>query len=199
MLHDRPMNTVRATYEHLAHPWTHEELASRYHEARRRAERLSDDGRHDRPQTPVAMLASAVPALAALDVAIHVIHALPDMRERLPLDDLLLTAETNAALGVRRMHSALELDGVTHGYTADEWLPAVYEIAAGLLESARVDREPPSFIEVATAAVGWLSRAMVDLDQDAPDAAAAIIDGLGRVLALEVFAAVACDAPEPSP
>ena len=51
----------------------------------------------------------------------------------------------------------------------------------------------------ATAAVGWLSRAMVDLDQDAPDAAAAIIDGLGRVLALEVFAAVACDAPEPSP
>jgi hypothetical protein len=42
---------------------------------------------------------------------------------------------------------------------------------------------------VATAqeAVQWLSRALADLDQDAPDATAAIADGLGRILALAVF------------
>jgi hypothetical protein len=67
-----------------------------------------------------------------------------------------LPAATGAAGGaaVRSASPALELDGVTHGYTANEWLPAVYEIATGLLASARLDREPPSLIEVATAAVG---------------------------------------------
>ena len=40
-------------------------------------------------------------------------------------------------------------------------------------------------------AIGWLSRAIVDLDHDAPDAAAAIADGLGQILALYVFADVA--------
>jgi len=38
--------------------------------------------------------------------------------------------------------------------------------------------------------VRWLSQAIVELDQDAADATAAIIDGLGRVFSLEVFAAV---------
>ena len=36
-----------------------------------------------------------------------------------------------------------------------------------------------------------VSRAVVELDEDAPDAAAAIADGLGRILALCVFAYVA--------
>jgi hypothetical protein len=61
---------------------------------------------------------------------------------------------------------------------------------AGLLESVRLDIEPPSLVEQANAAVRWLSQAIVELDQDAADATAAITDGLARVLSLEVFAAV---------
>ena len=78
-----------------------------------------------------------------------------------------------------------------HDYTADEWLPAVYDIAAPLLEAARLNREPPSLVQNAQEAVRWLSRAIVDLDQDLPDAAAAIVDSLGRILALDVFAKIA--------
>jgi hypothetical protein len=67
----------------------------------------------------------------------------------------------------------------------------VYDLAATLLEAARPDREPPSLVEHAQEAVSWLSRAIIDLDREAPDAAAAIADGLGRILVLCVFADVA--------
>lgn len=193
MLPDRLMRTVRATYEQIARPWTHEELANRFDEARRHVEKASPSDHDDQARSPVAALASAVPALAALDVAIHVIHALPDAVDRGLLDDLLLSAEKNAATAFQRSHKALELDGVAHGYTAEEWLPAVYEIADRLLRSARMDREPPSLVGEANAAVAWLSQAIVDLDHDAPDTTAALVDGLGRMLALGVFAAVAHD------
>jgi hypothetical protein len=43
-------------------------------------------------------------------------------------------------------------------------------------------------VENAQEAVRWLSHAIIDLDQDPPDAAAAIVDSLGRILALNVFA-----------
>ena len=187
------MRTLRDTYEQIARPWTNGELAKRFDEAGRHAEQASPSGDDDRAQSPIAALASAVPALAALDVAIHVIHALPEAVDQGLLDDLLLTAEKNAATAIQRSHRALELDGVAHGYAAEEWLPAVYEIADRLLSSARLDREPPSLVEEANAAVRWLSQAIVDLDQDAPDATAALVDGLGRLLALGVFAAVAHD------
>ena len=55
-----------------------------------------------------------------------------------------------------------------------------------------MNREPPSLVEQAQEAVRWLSRAIIDLDHDAPDASSAIVDALGRVLALHVFAHVAC-------
>lgn len=184
------MSTVRATYEQLARPWPHDELARRFDEARHGAEELSQSERDDLVQTPVAALATAVPALAALNVAIHVIHALPDPGQPGLLNRLLLNADENAAVALRRMHRALELDGAPHDYRAEEWLPAIYEVAGGLLESVRLDREPPSPVEEANAAVRWLSQAIVELDQDGADATAAIIDGLGRVLSLEVFAAV---------
>jgi hypothetical protein len=188
------MSTVRATYEQIARPWTHEELANRFDEARRHAEQPLPSDHDDRAQSPVAILASTVPALAAIDVAIHVIHVLPDGGDQSVLDHLLLSAEKNAAAAIQRTHRALELDGVAHGYTAEEWLPAVYEIADRLLKSARLDSEPPSLIEEANAAVRWLSQAIIEMDQDAPDATSAIVDGLGRVLALRVFAAVPRDA-----
>jgi hypothetical protein len=44
-------------------------------------------------------------------------------------------------------HRALELDGADRGYHAEEWLPTVDEIAGSLLQSARLDTEPPTLVQ----------------------------------------------------
>jgi hypothetical protein len=185
------MSDLTSAYEQLARRWTHEQLAGQYHQAKRRGEQLPECDRDHLIRRPIAMLASAVPACASLSVAIHVIHVLP-ATGALPLrDQLLRNAENNSAVTLHRCHQALELDGQAHDYNADEWLPAVYDIAGPLLQAARLNRDPPSFVEQAQEAVRWLSRAIVDLDEDSPDTAAALVDGLGRMLALHVFAEVA--------
>jgi hypothetical protein len=185
------MSDLSAAYEQLARPWTHEQLADYYRDAKRRAERMPERDHDAQIRGSVAMLASAVPACATLSVAIHVLHLLPATRDPGLIEQLLGNVEEHAAVVLHRCHRALELDGRAHDYTAEEWLPPVYDIAAPLLEASRPDREPPSFVEHAQEAVSWLSRAIVDVDQDAPDAAAAIADGLGRILVLCVFADVA--------
>ena len=186
------MSDLSAAYQHLTRPWTHEQLADHYREANRHGERLAGGDDDAQIRRPVAMLAIAVPACASLSVAIHVIHVLPATRDNHGLvDQLLGTAENSAAVALHHCDQALALDGRAHDYTADEWLPAVYDIAAPLLEGARLNREPPSLVDHAQEAVSWLSRAIVELDRDAPDAAAAIVDALGRILALRVFAEVA--------
>jgi hypothetical protein len=185
------MSDLTAAYDRLARGWTHEQLANHYSDAKRRAEQLPDCDRDHLIRQPIAMLASVVPACASLSVAIHVIHMLPATGGIAPADQLLRNAEHNSAVALYRSHQALELDGQPHDYSADEWLPAVYDIAAPLLEAAHLNREPPSLVEQAQEAVRWLSRAIGELDHEAPDAAAAIVDGLGRMLALHVFADVA--------
>jgi hypothetical protein len=191
MLPDRPMSDLTATYDQLARSWTHEQLADHYRDAQRRGEQLPERDQPHLIRRPIAMLASAVPACANLSVAIHVIHVLPATGALALTDQLLRTAENNSATALHRCHRALALDGHAHGYTADQWLPAIYDIAAPLLETAALNHEPPSLVEHAQEAVRWLSRAIVDLDEDSPDAAAALADGLGRMLALHVFAGVA--------
>ena len=181
------MSNLSAAYDRLACPWTHQQLGDRYRQAERRCRQLPECEESDQIQRPVAMLATALPACAALSVAIHVIHVLPDPAYTGLRNQLLANAETNTAVALHRCHQALELDSRAHGYTTAEWLPAVYDVAAPLLESARLNRDPPSIVALAQAAVHWVSRAIAELDQDAPDATAAIVDGLGRILALDVF------------
>ena len=185
------MSDLSADYNQLARSWTHEQLADYYNRARRRGERLPECDQDHRIARPVAILATAIPACATLSVAIHVLHLLPATGDPGLVDRLLENVEDNGAIVLHRCHRALELDGQAHDYTADEWLPAVYDIAAPLLEAARLSREPPSLVENSQEAVRWLSRAIVDLDQDSTDVAAAIVDTLGRILALDVFANVA--------
>jgi hypothetical protein len=185
------MTDLSATYDRLSRQWTHEQLAESYHRARRRGEELPERDQDQLIRQPIAMLATAIPACATLSVAIHMIHVLPATRDPGLVDQLVDNAENSSAVALYRGHQALELDGRSHDFSADEWLPAVYDIAASLLEAARPDREPPSLVEHAQEAVRWLSRAIVDLDHDAPDAASAIADALGRILAQHVFADVA--------
>ena len=186
------MTDLSATYERLARRWTHEQLADRYRQATRRGEGLPECDQDHLVRRPIAMLATAVPACATLSVAIHVIHVMPATGDPGLVQQLFDNAEKNSAIALHRCHRALELDGAAHGYSADEWLPAVYDTVASLLTAARLNREPPSLVEQAQEAVRWLSRAIVEIDHDALDAAATVEDALGRILALHVFADVAC-------
>jgi hypothetical protein len=184
------MSDLSAVYEQLARPWSHERLGD-YRQAKDRAERMPEFDQERQIRGPVAMLASAVPACATLSVAIHVLHVLPATRDPGLIQQLLGNVEEHSSVVLHLCHRALELDGRAHDYTADEWLPAIEDNTAALLKAARLAREPPALVELAQEAVSWLSCAIVDLDQDARDAAAAIADGLGRALALYVFADLA--------
>jgi len=107
------------------------------------------------------------------------------------LADLLDTAETNAADALHRVHRALELDGQADDYTADEWLPVIYDAAAPLLESSQLDRDPPSVVLQTQEAVRWLSSSIACADGDSRETPAALTDTLARLLVVCVFADVA--------
>ena len=179
---------LSTAYEQIPQRWTPEQLADRYRSAKLQGERLTECEEIQFLPRPVAVLATAVPACATLSVAIHVIHVLREGGDPKLIDQLLDNAERHSAVVLHRCHRALELDGRAHQYEADDWLPVVTDSATSLLEAACLRREPPSFVEHAQDALRWISRAIVELEIDSDDAAAAIADALGRVLALHIFA-----------
>ena len=175
-------------YRRLGHPWTHEELQVRYAAANRRGEQLVREAPGAVPERPIALLATAIPSATTLSVAIHLVHAIPDGARAKLVDELLATAETNAADALHRCHRALKLDGVTHRYTADEWLPVIYDIAGPLLESSRLNQDPPSVVRQAQEAARWLSTSIACLDEDSRETPTALTDTLARLLVVCVFA-----------
>jgi hypothetical protein len=187
MLPTRVIDLIQ-TYRHLDRPWTDDELAVRYAAANRRGEQLLGEMPDAAPERPIALLATAVPSAATLSVAIHLLHALPASAQNQLAGELLDTAETNAADALHRCHRALELDGLTHSHPADEWLPVIYDIAGPLLESSRLDPEPPSLVRHAREAVRWLSTSIACLDEDSRETSAALADTLARLLVVCVFA-----------
>ncbi|MGO9974502.1 MAG: hypothetical protein ACLP01_17200 [Solirubrobacteraceae bacterium] len=176
------------TYRHLAHPWTHDELTVRYAAANHRGEQPLSEAPDTTPDRPIALLATAIPSAATLSVAIHLLHALPAGVHETLAGELLDAAETNATHALHRCHRALELDGLTHRYTADEWLPVIYDIAGPLLESSRAEQEPPSLVRHTQDAVRWLSTSIACLAYDSPETATALADTLARLLVVCVFA-----------
>ena len=186
------MIDLGATYSRLAGPWSHEQLAAHYQEANRRAEQAIE-GVQEVPDRPISLLATGIPASASFSVAIHVLHVLPTSARGELANQLVDTAGKNATDVLHRCHLALQLDGRAHDYAADEWLPVVYDVAASLLQSARLDREPPSVVQHAQEAVHWLASAVINLDQDSAETPAALADALGRLLVVWVFADAARD------
>ena len=176
------------TYRDLGRPWTDEELAVRYAATNHHGEQLLTEAPDPAPDRPIALLATAIPSAATLSIAIHLVHALPDGAQAKLADELLATTGTNAADALCRCHRALELDGHAHSYTADEWLPVIHHIAGPLLESSRLDPEPPSLVRHAQEAVRWLSTSIACLDEDSRETSAALADTLARLLVVSVFA-----------
>jgi hypothetical protein len=187
------------TYQRLAHPWSHEQLAARYEDAEHRGDGLLGTAREAQQEEltrPLALLATAIPPSATLSVAIHMLHALPEAARGSLAQQLVDTTEKNAADALHRCHRALELDGDARDYTADEWLPLIYDTAAPLLESARLTEEPPTVVRQAQEAISWLSRAVLELDQDSAESPTAIAEALARLLTVWVFADLARQQPD---
>jgi hypothetical protein len=186
------------TYRRLARSGTPEQLAAGYQEAAQRGTALADMAQVDDLIRPIAVLATAIPPAATLNVAIHLIHMLPDGARASLFEELITTAEKSAADALHRCHHALELDSEDHGYTAEEWLTTIYDITTPLLESAHRDAEPPTVVRQAQEAISWLSRSIAELDERSAEAPAAIAEALARLLMVWLFAdqARACGEPD---
>jgi hypothetical protein len=181
-----------AVYRELARPWPDDELAQRYHAAYQRG--VGDLAVGDKPlERPITLLATAIPRLISLAVAANVLHLLPaGTHEGVALaDELIGTIDATATGSLHRCHLALQSDGETRGYEADEWLPLAYEQAADCLEHASAAADPPPAIEHAEQAGRFAALAIGALDRDAPTVPEAISDCLAHLLFTCVFADVA--------
>jgi hypothetical protein len=136
------VNDLDDIYRRLAISRTQQELPDVYCTALRQGERLPGLGAE--LARPIPLLASAIPAAATANTAIHTLHALPTGVEGGLPGQLLEIAQRNVHDVLGYCQRALELDGDDHDYHAEEWLPTVYEIAGPLLKSARLDTEPPT-------------------------------------------------------
>ena len=122
-----------------------------------------------------------------MNTAIHTLHTLPNAVERGLPGQLLKIAQPNAVDALGRCHRAFELDGADHGYHAEEWFPAVHDIAGPLLQSARLDTEPPTLVQMTQEAISWLSRAIAELDEASEEAPTSLVEALARLLAVWAF------------
>jgi hypothetical protein len=100
-------------------------------------------------------------------------------------------AQRNVVDALGRCERALELDGADHDYRAEEWLPTVCDIAGPLLQSARLDAEPPTLVQVTQDTIAWLSRAIAELDEGSEEAPTSLAETLARLLAVWTFTDVA--------
>jgi len=178
-----------ALYRHLAHPWTTDELAERYEAAYRRGAGDLPAG-EEPPARPITLLATAIPRLISLAVAANVLHLLPPATQRGAevAGELIATIDATATGSLHRCHLALQSDGESRGYDADEWLPLAYDQAADWLEHAAPAADPPSLIEHTQQAGRFAALAIGSLDRDAPTVPEAITDCLARLLFTCVFA-----------
>ena len=183
------MLSLDAVYRQLAHPWPADELAERYHAAYRRGAGDLPAGEQS-PERPITLLATAIPRLISLAVAANVLHLLPPATQRgaRVVGELIATLDATAAGSLHRCHLALQSDGESRGYQADEWLPLAYEQAADWLEHASPAADPPPLIEHAQQAGRFAALAIGSMDRDAPTVPEAITDCLAHLLFTCVFA-----------
>ena len=183
------MISLDAVYRRLARPWREEELTERYHAAYKRGAGDLPAG-EEPPERPITLLATAIPRLISLAVAANVLHLLPPATQRGAdvLGELIATIDATATGSLHRCHLALQSDGRSRGYDADEWLPLSYEQAADWLEHASPSADPPSLIEHAQQAGRFAALAIGSLDRDAPTVPEAITDCLAHLLFACVFA-----------
>ena len=181
------MNSLGALYRSVARPWRVDELVGHYQAAYQRgaADLPADE---EPPDRPITLLATAVPRL--ISVATNVLHILPDTAGDSAglAGELIATIDTTATGSLHRSHLALQADGHSRGYDADDWLTLAYDQAADALQTASPTADPPSLIEEAQQAGRFAALAIGALDADAPTVPEAICDCLAHLLFVCVFA-----------
>ena len=183
------MTNLEAVYRQLARPWSADELDDRYYAAYERGAGDLPVG-EEPPERPITLLATAIPRLISLAVAANVLHVLPTgTHDGAALAEQLIATIDAAATGsLHRCHLALQADGESRGYDAEEWLPLALEQAADWLEHASAAADPPPAIEHAQQAGRVAALAIGALDRDAPTVPEAITDCLAHLLFICVFA-----------
>ena len=185
------MTDLDDIYRRLVIPRTEENLADDYRTGLRQGSNSAAGSATRDLARPIPLLASAIPPSATVNTAVYTLHMLPrDLEGELP-GQLLDIAHRNVADALHRCHQALELDGADNGYNAEEWLPTLCDIAGPLLQSARLDQEPPPVVQVSQEAISWLSRAIAELDERSEEAAASLAEALARLLVVRIFTDVA--------
>jgi len=184
--------SLDAVYRQLARPWAADELAEPYQAAYERGAADLPAG-EEPPGRPITLLATAIPRLISLAVAANVLHLLPPATQRGAdvVGELIATIDATATGSLHRCHLALQSDGESRGYDAEEWLPLAYEQAADWLQHASPTAEPPPLIEHAQQAGRFASLAISSLDRDAPSVPEAIADCLAHLLFACMFAVAA--------
>jgi hypothetical protein len=180
---------LEAVYRQLARPWPADELDQRYQAAYDRGARDLPAG-EEPPERPITLLATAIPRLISLAVAANVLHLLPSGTHDAAVlaGELIATIDATATGSLHRCHLALQSDGESRGYGADEWLPLAFEQAADWLEHASAAADPPAAIDHAQQAGRFAALAIGSLDRDAPSVPEAIADCLAHLLFTCVFA-----------
>jgi hypothetical protein len=184
------MISPNSVYRQLARPWPAGELAEHYRAAYERGA-VDLPACQEPPENPITLLATAIPRLISLAVAANVLHLLPTTTSHGGAgvaEELIATIDTTATGSLRRTHLALQADGESRGYDADEWLPLAYEQAAEWLQHASPAADPPPLIEHAQQAGRFAALAIGALDRDAPTVPEAITDCLAHLLFTCVFA-----------
>jgi len=185
-------------YRDLLRPWPPSELEPFYATALRR-------GEHDLPKAPgtrpLGLLATAIPRLNSLVVAVYAIHVVtPSLApEATALHTTMLDITRSASAGgLLGCHLALtaELaacaDELPAGdETADAWLPVILDNADAALAAMGPTDEPPPAYALAQDAASWVARAIELIDQQHPDRIGALTEALARLLAISVFAELA--------
>ena len=184
------VNDFDDIYGRLAIPRTQQDLADGYRAALRQRG-ISALGSAPELARPIPLLALAIPPSATVNTTIRTLHALPKTVEGGLPEQLLEIAQRNAVDALGYCQRALELDGADHGYTVEECLPTVYDIAGSLLQSARLNVEPPTLVQVTQEAISWLSRAIAELDRSSEEAPTSVAETLARLLADWIFTDVA--------
>jgi hypothetical protein len=183
------LTNLEAVYRQLARPWPAQELDQRYQAAYDRGARDLPVG-EDPPERPIMLLATAIPRLISLAVAANVLHLLPTGTHDVAVlaGELIATIDATATGSIHRCHLALQSDGESRGYDAQEWLPLVYEQAADWLEHASGAADPPPAIEHAQQAGRFAALTIGSLERDAPSVPETITDCLAHLLFTCVFA-----------
>jgi hypothetical protein len=193
------MIDLPAVYRDLLRPWSPGELEPFYATALRGGER--DLPAEDPGTRPLALLATTIPRLNSLVVAIYAIHVVtPSLAPEASAlhTDMLEVARRACAGGLLRCHLALaaELaaspDELPAGdETGDAWRPVILDNADAALAGLDPSDEPPPAYTLAQDAAIWVARAIELIDQQHPDRIHALTETLARLLATCVFADLA--------